>query len=367
MSGGGNRYVQYGLIGALVVILGTAVIATALDTSDGFSPGGNGNGGDGTPGGFPTEEPTTAEQTPDPTPEPTPEPTPTPTPTPVPLPDVLEGCHDERPAIEEGISLLPASEGSMFQGCQLVAFYGHPFSDQMGELGVGDPASMIGRLKAMAAEYEASNGGRQVVPTLHLITSVAQRSAGPDGTYLARMEHELIEEWIGYAEEHDLLILLDMQVGHGTIEDEFEHVADYLSNPRVHLAYDPEWAMAGTGQAPAAAVGHMTAEQINWIQHAFQDVVDEYNLENQMLMIHQFQDQMIRDKEQLEDLPGVDLVIHTDGFGTRHNKIEAYNRYVRDDDVQHSGFKLFFDWDVDLMEPADVNRLDPQPDVVTYQ
>jgi hypothetical protein len=249
----------------------------------------------------------------------------------------------------------------------VVAFYGHPQSASMGVLGEGTVEAMIERLRGEAAAYETTNGGRTVVPAFHMIAAVAHGIPTGDGTYLTRMSHEMLEQWIALAEQHDFLVLLDIQMGHSTVDDELDYFIAYLADPRVHLALDPEWAMLESGVAPGQRVGNMDASEINRAQERLQELVDEYNLDNQLLVVHQFQEQMIRNKDQLERFPGVDLVIHMDGFGTREQKLASYNRYVRDDEADHSGFKLFYDWDINFMAPEEVNRLVPQPDLVTFQ
>lgn len=357
VSSGGQRFLQIGLLGSLAIIIATAVAVAAMGDSgsDAALP--------------PALEETMAGATSTPTPSPTAEPSPTATPTPTtpPQPEVAAECFEERDAAPADMVLQPARAGSLFQRCQVVAFYGHPLVASMGALGADDPETMIARLKAQAEDYEASNGGRKVVPALHLITAVAQRSAGDDGTYLLRMDDDMLQEWIGYAEEHDLLMIIDLQMGMSTVDEEVGRVLEYLRNPRVHLALDPEWAMRASGALPGDVVGSMNASEINEAQEMLQELVEEHNLDNQVLVIHQFQEQMIRDKELLGTYPNVDLVIHTDGFGPRNTKIGAYTRFVQDDGAAHGGFKLFFDWDTDFMPPEAVNGLTPQPDVITFQ
>ena len=69
--------------------------------------------------------------TPTPSPTPTPEPTPTPTPTPTPVPPPLAHCYEPRPTpsdetAESPFTLRPADPRSLFQNCQVVAYYGYP-------------------------------------------------------------------------------------------------------------------------------------------------------------------------------------------------------------------------------------------------
>lgn len=342
------------------VIIGVLVLAVVAVFS--VRALGSNGGDDETVQSSPAETATaTAEAEPTATPSPTPSPTPTPTPEPV-----LQHCYEPRdPAAST--NLLPASEGSLFQQCQLVAYYGHPEAEGMGVLGEGAVPDMIARLQSEADAYEATNGGRSVVPTFHMIAAAAQAGPTGDGSYLYRLSDEQVETWIALAEEHDFVILLDIQMGHSTVEAEVEHFIEHLKHPRVHLALDPEWAMRLSGVAPGQQIGNMDASEINKAQEMLQELVEEHNLDNKILVIHQFQEQMIRNKDQLQQFPNVDLVIHMDGFGGRANKISGYERYVAQDGAPHGGFKLFYDWDVDFMPPEVVNALTPQPDVVTFQ
>ena len=45
------------------------------------------------------------------------------------------------------------------------------------------------------------------------------------------------------AKEHDLLVILDVQMGRSTVDLELPRLLPYLADPRVQLAIDPEWAM----------------------------------------------------------------------------------------------------------------------------
>jgi hypothetical protein len=322
-----------------------------------------------TPEPTPTVEPTpTAE--PSPTPEPTPTEEPTPEPTATPVPEATKPhaeCYEPRPAEDEhDLVLLPAEERSLFQRCQLVAYYGFPGEPLMGIAGEYEPEEMIGLLREQVEEYEEYNGFRTAVPALELIYAVAQGSQTADGTYLARMSNEMVERWIEIAEQHDLLLIFDIQMGTSTVEAEIEHLLPYLANPRVHLALDPEF-VTTPDTPPGLRIGGMEAADINRAQHILKEMVDEHGLPNKILMIHQFIPEMILNKDQIEDVPGIDLVIHQDGFGPPEDKIANYNRYVAAEGAKHGGFKIFYQQDEPVMTPEEVMQLTPQPDVVTYQ
>ena len=79
---------------------------------------------------------------------------------------------------------------------------------------------MVDDLKEQAAVYTKLDPDLPARPTIELISSVAQRAPGEDGLYLNHTPPEVIEE---YAEarrkETGLLLLLDVQLGRGTVAD----------------------------------------------------------------------------------------------------------------------------------------------------
>lgn len=346
--------------------------------------------------------------TPTPTIVPTPTATPIPTPTPTPTPPPLARCYTPRQtqaatpaaistpsAIPQttdlgtpqsgspqsatpGISaatptpstptfvLSPAGPNSLFQNCQVVAFYGYPNVPQMGIVGEYSPDQLVQKLLQQAKAYDAINGSRGVAPAIHLIYAVAQASQTPDGTYLQRMPDSMVKQWIGIAEKYNLLLFLDIQMGASTVQKEFPHVLPYLKNPRVHLALDPEFVVTG-GERPGVAIGSLNVSQINTAEDLLQKLVEQYHLPNKILIVHQFLSKMIINKSQMVTLPNVDLVIDQDGFGPPAVKIGNYRKFVEEDGAPHGGFKLFYKQDKPLMTPQQVEQLVPQPDVIIYQ
>jgi hypothetical protein len=316
-----------------------------------------------TPEPEPTAEPTaTAEPTP--APEPTPEPTSTvAVDSSIPRPE----CYEPRPGEEEhDLDLLPAEPRSLFQQCQLIAYYGFPGEPLMGIVGEYEPEEMIGILNEQVEEFEAYNGFRTAIPALELIYAVAQASQTADGTYLARMSDDMVQRWIDIAEAHDLILIFDIQMGSSTVEAEIQHLLPFLAHPRVHLALDPEF-VTTPDTPPGLRIGGMEASEINRAQHILREVVEEHDLPNKILMIHQFIPEMILNKDQIEDVPGIDLVIHQDGFGSPEDKIANYDRYIAAENAKHGGFKVFYQQDEPVLTPEQLMQLTPQPDVITYQ
>ena len=148
-------------------------------------------------------------------------------------------------------TILP---GSILPRRRIVSYYGNPLSSAMGILGEHPPDDLIARLRGQAAAYTAADPAHPVQLTLELVAVVAQAGPGSDGLYRLRMDTELIDEVAGWAEDHGFLLILDIQVGRSTVEDEIRAMLPFLRRPYVHLAIDPEFAMSSS-QVPGRAIG----------------------------------------------------------------------------------------------------------------
>ncbi|MBI2942491.1 MAG: LysM peptidoglycan-binding domain-containing protein [Chloroflexi bacterium] len=248
---------------------------------------------------------------------------------------------------------------------RLLTYYGNPWSAQMGILGELSPSELVSALRRRAALYEAA-GGKPVQPAIHFIATVAQASAGADGLYRFRMPHDAIEEYAQLAEQNGMLLILDIQPGLAWTQDELEPIRKFLVRPYVHLAIDPEFDM-GPGQRPGIQLGSMSANTINFVVRWLADLVEQNGLPNKVLIVHQFDASMIRNKGAIVDDPRVDLVIDMDGFGGQGIKMKHYQWYVHDELIEYAGIKLFFTQDTNLMTADEVMALDPPPDVIIYQ
>jgi hypothetical protein len=249
---------------------------------------------------------------------------------------------------------------------RIVAYYGHPHDANMGIVGEMPLDELTKKLRKQADAFEAADPSRPVVPALELIATVAQRDPGFDGTYILDTDHETLREYIDYAAEQDMLVILDVQIGRGSVADEIEKVRDLLEQPNVHLALDPEFAIA-EGETPGDHIGSLNAESIAYAQQVLAEISAEQGIPPKMLIVHQFREDMISGKGQLAPMPGVQLVIDADGFGEPELKTFVYNYLVRDEPVQFGGIKLFYSQDSPLMKPREILDLVPAPDVIIYQ
>lgn len=248
-----------------------------------------------------------------------------------------------------------------------MAFAGAPQDEALGALGDGKPGEVALRLRQQADAYERPN--RPVVPALELISTVVNTDPGEDGLYRIQQDEDVIDRYLKLARSTGALLLLDIQPGHADFMDEVERLEPYLREPDVGLALDPEWNLGPTDGIPGEEFGSVDADEVNEISEYLQGLVEEEDLPQKLLVVHQFTDNMISDKDDLVARPDVAVTLNVDGVGDPPNKAAKYEELHQDTAAQQlpGGFKLFYEEDTDLMQPNEVLRLRPQPDFVVYE
>ena len=258
---------------------------------------------------------------------------------------------------------LPRGGREIFPRYRVVGFYGAPQAEELGVLGIGTPTRAARRLREQAAAYR--RGGRPVMPALELISTIVNSTPGADGKYRTRQERRMIRRYLEAARRARALLVLDIQPGRADFMDEVRALRPYLEQPDVGIALDPEWSMR-PGQVPGQTIGSTSADKVNEVSAYMARIVKRRNLPQKLLLVHQFTDDMISDKQRLRRRPGIALTLNVDGFGDRANKISKYRGFT-DSRRFHYGFKLFYKEDTNLMRPRDVLRLRPKPDLVMYE
>jgi hypothetical protein len=262
--------------------------------------------------------------------------------------------------------LPPPLPGSVLPDRRIVSYYGNPLASGMGVLGEQPPEKLFPRLRNQAEAYRSADKDRTVTPALELVAVVAQGQPGPDGLYRLRMEPELIERVASWADEHGFLLILDVQIGRGNVDDEVSWLVPFLKRPNVHLALDPEFAMP-RNQVPGQRIGTMDASAINGAMRTLADLVETERLPPKLLVVHRFTEEMVTAHQKIAVDPRVQVVMVMDGFGAPATKIHQYDTLIAEQRVQYTGFKLFYRHDQPLMTPEQVLLLDPPPDLIIYQ
>ena len=264
-----------------------------------------------------------------------------------------------------GTSAFPFWPDRVFEDQRVIAFYGHHFDSRLGVLGETGPLAAVQRVKAAAAPFAEPE--TPAVGAFEMIVTVAQDSPGVDGNFSEPSDFAQVAAWIDIADQNGLYVVLDIQPGRSDFLTESMRYESLLLRPNVGLALDPEWRMGPT-QVPGEVIGRVTAEEVNQVSAWLAQLVSDNDLPEKIFIIHQFQERMIVNREQLIDRPGLATTIHTDGFGSRANKAATYSR-IHVDAPLYNGFKLFIDEDPNIYQPADVLGFteNPVPDFVSYQ
>ncbi len=249
---------------------------------------------------------------------------------------------------------------------RLVVYYGNPFSAAMGPIGALSDNDLLAQLQQQAQVYADLDPSHPVIPALDYVTPVVQGSPQADGTWTARMPDDSIEHYRQLANSNHMLFFMDMQIGHSTIQNEVNAVWQFLEQPGVDLALDPEFDMP-PGTIPDVNLGHMSAAEINWVINQLSTLVQTYHLPPKILIIHQFRIEMLPDWQNIKLKPGVEVVTCVDGFGSPGEKLADYNIFDRQQLIQYPGFKLFYKLDKPVMSPSDVLNMNPSPLMVMYQ
>ena len=275
------------------------------------------------------------------------------------------GADDEPEASSEpGPAELPRGGRTILPDRRVVAFYGAPQDRELGVLGIGSPARAARKLERQARPY--ARRGRPVLPAFELIAAIVTGEAGDGGDHSMRQEPATIRRYLRVARAHRMLLLLDIQPGYASFLQEAEALEEFLKEPDVSLALDPEWSMKPP-QLPGQEIGSTDAATINEVSRYLSGIVREYDLPQKLLVVHRFTGDMIQAEHDLERHPGVALVVNVDGFGDQPNKISKYEEFTDDLRRRFNGLKLFYEEDLNLMKPNQVLRLRPQPDLIVYE
>ena len=266
---------------------------------------------------------------------------------------------------------LPRGGRLVLPAHRVVAYYGAPQDPELGVLGETRPEEAARKLARRVGDY--ARPGRPALPALELISTLAQSAPGDDGLHRLRQSPATIRRHLRAARRIRGLLVLDVQPGQADFFDEVRALEPYLSQSDVGLALDPEWSVPA-GTQPGSVIGSTDAEVVNEISAYLARLVRLRDLPQKLLIVHQFTEDMVTNRDRLVSRPEVALVLNMDGFGAAELKEGVYDRLSQPTPRgpqslggPYNGFKLFFREDTGLMSPRDVLGLRPAPDVVVYE
>lgn len=264
-----------------------------------------------------------------------------------------------------GGTQLPGGGYTLFPHRRFVALYGHPEFGGLGILGEQSPAAAVELARQVAAQY--ASGGVPVVPAFDIITTLASSGPTPDGDYSAPIDKEILRPWIEAATQAGFYVTLDFQPGRSSYMDQVPLYEEFLRLPNVGVALDPEWRLL-PDQVHLRQVGSLDAAEVNAVAEYLAGLVREHDLPQKLLVVHQFQLRMIRNRDTLEHPPELAVVIHMDGQGPISTKDETYRVITTGfEERVWWGWKNFYDEDSPTPSPEHTLSRMPSPVFISYQ
>ncbi|MDO5025025.1 MAG: hypothetical protein Q4E03_00660 [Trueperella sp.] len=270
-------------------------------------------------------------------------------------------------ATVRGGKLLPGGGQLVFHGKRYVALYGTPHTPLLGLLGEQGVPETIARAAQLAAEYQTLTTDK-VIPALEVIATVASAGPGEDGNYSNEYPVESFRALVEQAAAADQYVILDLQPGRADFLTQVQSYAELLKYPNVGVALDPEWRLE-PDQLPLQQIGHVEITEVNSVINYLADFVKAHHLPQKMLILHQFQVQMIRDIDQLDQSRAeLAILLHVDGQGSQPAKWGTWSTLRKNSpNIAHWGWKNFIDEDVPMLNPAQTYEIKPLPHYVSYQ
>jgi hypothetical protein len=264
---------------------------------------------------------------------------------------------------------LPGGGTLVFPGHRIIAFYGSPVTFRLGLLGEQGAQATIDRLAPVVADYQVE-GGDPAVAGFELIATVADSKPGDDGDYSNELTVEELRPWIDVAAANGAFVIIDLQPGRTDFLTQAMRYEEFLRLPFVGLALDPEWRLE-PDEVHLRQIGSVDAIEVNAVIDWMSELVRDHHLPQKILVLHQFNLDMIENREQIRTPPELAVVVHVDGQGPLGSKYGTWNQILEaprgPDQVLWWGWKNFIDEDFPTATAGQVNAVDPLPVVVTFQ
>ncbi|MDO5049060.1 MAG: hypothetical protein Q4D87_04170 [Actinomycetaceae bacterium] len=262
---------------------------------------------------------------------------------------------------------LPGGGGLVFPGRRMTALYGHPWGGALGVLGEQGAQEAAALAKQYAEQYQPFSS-QQVIPAFEIIATVAAGGPGDDGNYSNVTPAQDLVPYIDAITEVGGYAILDLQPGRASLLDQAKIYEDLLKRPNVGLALDPEWKLYGD-EVPLQQIGHIDVSEANEVSEWLATLTRQNNLPQKVFMLHQFQLQMIRNRDQLNTgHPELAIVLHADGHGTPGMKMDTWNA-MREGlpGGVWMAWKNFIDEDQPMLNPEQTMGVEPSPWIVSFQ
>ena len=252
---------------------------------------------------------------------------------------------------------------------QPAAFRHYPGAPVLGVLGEQGVDATIARAAEHASAYDPYTD-LSLVPTLEIITTIADRPAGDDGNYSAESKIENIRPYVDAAARAGQYVLLDLQPGRTDFLTQAKLYEELLLRPNVGLALDPEWRLK-PHQVHLTQIGSVGADEVNTVVSWLADLTRDNNLPQKIMVLHSFRTSMLQEIERVDtSRPELAVTIHVDGQGAQGAKVNTWNTLLRyAPNIEHWGWKNFYDEDTpQMLTPEEtMATVQPLPLLISYQ
>jgi hypothetical protein len=274
---------------------------------------------------------------------------------------------DHRIAVARAGRTLPDGRQTLFPHRRMVALYGHPLTSSLGVLGEQGPRESIERVTALAESYEPYSE-QPVLPAFEIIATVASGEPGPDGDYSNETPIDVLQPYVDAAADAGVYVVLDLQPGRSDFLSQAREYEQLLALPHVGLALDPEWRLR-PDQVHLEQIGSVDAAEVNQVAEWLASLVRDRALPQKLLLLHQFSQRMITDRETVDvSHDELAVLVQMDGDGTPGEKNDTWQA-LRADAPQGLlfGWKNFYDEDEPTFTPEQTMAVEPTPWWVSYQ
>lgn len=263
---------------------------------------------------------------------------------------------------------VPGGGHLIFPEHRLVALYGHPSGGALGVMGEQPAPEAVAKVKELTDHYAGIDPQTTTVPAFEIIATVASADPGPDGNYSNEGNIEELGPWVDEIGKAGGYAVLDLQPGSANFFDQAKQFEELLKLPHVGLALDPEWRI-NPGEKPMERVGSVEAAEINSTAEWLAGLVRDNNLPQKPFVVHQFQWQMVRGREQLNTTaPELAWILHADGHGPARDKFATWEMVQQDLQVEFTmAWKNFVDEDTPMFTPEQTMDIYPRPGFISYQ